>query len=183
MGALWINKFIGIGKIIRPEDEARVKAVREAVGDDVELMVDANCLMKFDAALRWCKRLEPYNLMWFEEPILYNDTRLLAELRKRTSIPIGAGERENFSKLCELARAVSRPSATRCRRGWRLHDGHEGGGCGSGLQSSDGNGDDYDLHLHGAVPNGWRNEFCVPTWSAVKVIHKDPPNRVNDGRL
>ncbi|TMA79975.1 MAG: mandelate racemase/muconate lactonizing enzyme family protein, partial [Deltaproteobacteria bacterium] len=85
------------------EDEARVRAVREAVGDDVELMVDANCLMRFDTALRWCKRLEPYDLMWFEEPILYNDTRLLAELRKHTSIPIGAGQRENFSKLCELA--------------------------------------------------------------------------------
>jgi len=45
------------------EDEARVRAVREAVGEKVELMADANCLMKYDAAVRWCKRLEPYNLM------------------------------------------------------------------------------------------------------------------------
>ena len=43
------------------EDEARIRAVREAVGDDIELMADANCLMKYDAAVRWCKRFEPYN--------------------------------------------------------------------------------------------------------------------------
>ena len=55
------------------QDEERVRAVREAVGDAVELMVDANCLMKYDAAVRWCKRLEPYNIMWFEEPIVHND--------------------------------------------------------------------------------------------------------------
>ena len=86
------------------EDEARVRAVREAVGDSVELMVDANCLMKYDAALRWCKRFEPYNLMWFEEPIVHNDPGLLAELRKQTSIPIAAGQWENFSTLCELVK-------------------------------------------------------------------------------
>jgi L-rhamnonate dehydratase len=47
------------------EDEARIRAVREAVGEDIELMADANCLMKLDAAVRWCNRFEPYNLMWF----------------------------------------------------------------------------------------------------------------------
>ncbi|MGH7846504.1 MAG: mandelate racemase/muconate lactonizing enzyme family protein [Candidatus Binatia bacterium] len=162
------------------EDEARVRAVREAVGDDVELMVDANCLMKFDAALRWCKRLEPYNLMWFEEPILYNDTRMLAELRKRTSIPIGAGQRDNFSKLCELAteRAVDF---------LQPHVGSVGGftmgmkvaAVAQAFNLPIGNGDYYDLHLHAAVPNGWRTEFRVPNWLAANVIYKDLPNPVN----
>ena len=86
------------------EDEARVKAVREAVGDQVELMVDANCQMKLDAAVRWCKRFEPYNLMWFEEPIVHNDPHLLAQLRKQTSIPIAAGQWENFFKLADLVK-------------------------------------------------------------------------------
>ena len=84
-----------------------MRAVREAVGDSVELMADANCLMKYDAALRWCKRFEPYNLMWFEEPIVHNDPGLLAELRKHTSIPIAAGQWENFSTLCELVKQRS----------------------------------------------------------------------------
>ena len=43
------------------EDVARMKAVREAVGDDAELMADANCLMKLDTAVRWCKSFEPFN--------------------------------------------------------------------------------------------------------------------------
>ena len=162
------------------EDEARVRAVREAVGDDVELMVDANCLMKFDQALRWCKRLEPYNLMWFEEPILYNDTRLLAELRKHTSIPIGAGQRENFAKLCELVteRAVD------CLQ---PHVGSVGGftmgmkvaAVAQAFNLPIANGDYFDLHLLAAVPNGWRAEVRVPNWLAASVIFKDPPKPVN----
>ena len=86
------------------QDESRVKAVREAVGENVELMVDANCLMKYDAALRWSKRFEPYNLMWFEEPIVHNDRRLLAELRKQTSIPIAAGQWDSFFALSDLVK-------------------------------------------------------------------------------
>jgi len=162
------------------EDEARVRAVREAVGDDVELMVDANCLMKFDAALRWCKRLEPYNLMWFEEPIVHNDTRMLAELRKRTSIPIGAGQRDNFSKLCELAAAHAVDFL-------QPHVGSVGGftmgmkvaAVAQAFNLPIGNGDYFDIHLHAAVPNGWRTEVRVPNWLAANVIYKDPPNPVN----
>lgn len=162
------------------EDEARVRAVREAVGDDVELMVDANCLMKFDAALRWCKRLEPYDLMWFEEPILFNDPRLLAELRKRTRIPIAAGQRDNFLRLCDLATMGSVDFL-------QPHVGAVGGftmgmkvaAVAQACNLPIGNGDYYDLHLHGAVPNGWRTEFRVPNWLAANMIYKDLPNPEN----
>lgn len=162
------------------EDEARVKVVREAVGDGVELMVDANCLMKYDAALRWCKRLEPYNLMWFEEPIIHNDASLLAELRRHTSIPIGAGQREGFYKLCELARAGAVDF---------LHP-HVGavGGFTMGMKAAAvaqafnlpiGNGDHFDMHLHAAVPNGWRMEFHLTNWMVANTIYQEPPGPVN----
>jgi L-rhamnonate dehydratase len=162
------------------EDEARIKAVREAVGDDVELMVDANCLMKFDTALRWCKRLEPYDLMWFEEPILYNDTRSLAELRKNTSIPIGAGQRDNFAKLCELASEHAVDIV-------QPHVGSVGGftmgmkiaAVAQAFNLPIANGDYFDLHLLAAVPNGWRAEVRVPNWLAADVIFKDAPKPVN----
>jgi L-alanine-DL-glutamate epimerase-like enolase superfamily enzyme len=162
------------------QDEARVRAVREAVGDGVELMVDANCLMKYDAALRWCKRLEPYHLMWFEEPIVHNDARLLAELRKQTSIPIAAGQRDSFHKLSELVveRAVD------------FLNPHVGavGGFTMGMKAAAvaqafnipvGNGDLFDLHLHAAVPNGWRAEFHVTNWLVANVIYREPPGPVN----
>ncbi|NIO07131.1 MAG: mandelate racemase/muconate lactonizing enzyme family protein [Deltaproteobacteria bacterium] len=162
------------------EDEARVRAVREAVGNDVELMVDANCLMKLDAALRWCKQLEPYNLMWFEEPIVHNDARLLAELRRRTSIPIGAGQRDSFAKLCELTTAHAVDFV-------QPHVGAVGGftmgmkvaAVAQAFNLPIGNGDYFDIHLHAAVPNGWRTEVRVPNWLAADTIFKDAPKPVN----
>lgn len=158
------------------EDEARVRAVREAVGDKVELMVDANCLMKYDAALRWCKRLEPYNLMWFEEPIVYNDRRLLAELRKQTHIPIAAGQWDNFFTLCELVRE-------RAVDFLNIHVLSIGGftmamkavGFAHAFNLPVGNGDHFDLHLHAAVPNGWRAEFHVNNWLTWKVLYREVP--------
>jgi L-rhamnonate dehydratase len=42
-----------------------------------------------------------------------------------------------------------------------------------------GNGDQFDLHLHAAVPNGWRAEFHVNNWLAWNVIYKEVPGPVN----
>ena len=76
------------------EDAARVAAVREAVGPKVELMIDANYLMSFHHALRLSKLCEPLDLTWFEEPLYQNDARLLADLRRQTTVPLAAGQNE-----------------------------------------------------------------------------------------
>ena len=162
------------------EDEARVRAVREAVGESVELMVDANCLMKYDAALRWCKRFEPYQLMWFEEPIVHNDPHLLAELRKQTSIPIAAGQWENFSKLCELVKERSVDFLNihvLSVGGFTM--GMKAAGMAQAFNLPVGNGDQFDLHLHAAVPNGWRAEFHVNNWLTWNALYKEVPGPVN----
>lgn len=162
------------------EDEARVRAVREAVGENVELMVDANCLMKYDAALRWCKRLEPYNLMWFEEPIVHNDPRLLAELRRQTSVPIAAGQWDNFFRLADLVkeRAVDFLNIHVLSVGG-FTMGMKAAGMAHAFNLPIGNGDHFDLHLHAAVPNGWRAEFHINNWLTWKVLYKDVPEPVN----
>jgi len=72
-------------------DAERVQAVREAVGEKVELMIDANYLFSFNRALELCKLVEQYRITWFEEPVYQNDAHLLADLRRHTSIPIAAG--------------------------------------------------------------------------------------------
>jgi L-rhamnonate dehydratase len=162
------------------EDEARVRGVREAVGENVELMADANCLMKYDAALRWCKRFEPYNLMWFEEPIVHNDPGLLAQLRQQTSLPIAAGQWENFPTLCELVKQRSVDFLN-------IHVLSVGGftmamkaaGLAQAFNLPVGNGDHFDLHLHAAVPNGWRAEFHVNNWLTWNVLYKEVPGPVN----
>jgi L-alanine-DL-glutamate epimerase-like enolase superfamily enzyme len=161
------------------EDEARVRAVREAVGERIELMVDANCLMKYDAALRWCKRLEPYNLMWFEEPIVHNDRKLLAELRKQTSIPIAAGQWDNFFTLCELVkeRAVDFLNIHVLSVGG-FTMGMKAAGVAQAFNLPVGNGDHFDLHLQAAVPNGWRAEFHVNNWLTWNALYKEVPEPV-----
>ncbi|HXF75263.1 MAG TPA: mandelate racemase/muconate lactonizing enzyme family protein [Methylomirabilota bacterium] len=158
------------------EDEARIKAVREAVGDDIELMADANCLMRFDAAVRWCKRLEPYHLMWFEEPIVHNDPHLLHQLRKQTSIPIAAGQWENFFKLAELVKqdAVDFLNIHVLSVGG-FTMGMKAAGLAHAFNLPVGNGDQFDLHLHAAVPNGWRAEIHVNNWLAANVVYKGLP--------
>jgi L-rhamnonate dehydratase len=161
------------------EDEARVRAVREAVGERIELMVDANCLMKYDAALRWCKRLEPYNLMWFEEPIVHNDRKLLTELRKQTSIPIAAGQWDNFFTLCELVkeRAVDFLNIHVLSVGG-FTMGMKAAGVAQAFNLPVGNGDHFDLHLQAAVANGWRAEFHVNNWLTWNALYKEVPEPV-----
>ena len=157
-------------------DEASVRAVREAVGDEVELMVDANCLMKLDAAVRWCKRFEPYNLMWFEEPIVHNEPRLLAQLRKQTSIPIAAGQWDNFFKLADLVKenAVDFLNIHVLSVGG-FTMGMKAAGLAHAFNLPVGNGDQFDLHLHAAVPNGWRAEIHVNNWLTANTIYKGLP--------
>jgi D-galactarolactone cycloisomerase len=76
------------------EETSRVQAMREAIGPEIDLMIDLNGgynrLQAFQAAKLW----EPYNLYWLEEPVNTNQIDCLADLRSRTSIPIATGENE-----------------------------------------------------------------------------------------
>ena len=51
------------------EDVERVRAVREAIGGEVALMVDANQAWDVETAKRACKAFEPFGLYWVEEPV------------------------------------------------------------------------------------------------------------------
>jgi L-alanine-DL-glutamate epimerase-like enolase superfamily enzyme len=62
-------------------DAERVRALREAVGPKVELMMDANKGATFTQALKLARLCEPYNLTWFEDPVLQGDVRLMARHR------------------------------------------------------------------------------------------------------
>ena len=104
-------------------DATRVRAVREAVGDEVELMIDANYLFSFNRALELCKLVEPYRITWFEEPVYQNDALLLADLRRHTSIPLAAGQNEGHrfrhrELIVNRAVDISQPNV--CSGGW-LH--------------------------------------------------------------
>src|SRR6476469_5785855 len=92
MGAKAIKMKVG-GVSIR-EDVERVKAVREAIGPDVKLLVDANCAYKAYEAIQFARQAEEYDLFWFEEPIMPDDYEGHKRLASMTSVPIATGENE-----------------------------------------------------------------------------------------
>ncbi len=165
------------------EDAARVRAVRDAVGPKVQLMIDANQLFTPLAAWELCRKVEDCEITWFEEPVHGNDARSLAELRQRTRIPIAAGQNEGHRwrhrelitagavdivqpnviyvggyteavKVAHMAQAFNLPIAN--GGGWPHHN----------------------AHLIAAVPNGWRVEFHIPMWYTGNTFFKDPPQPV-----
>jgi galactonate dehydratase len=79
----------------RTEEELaveRVRAVRDAVGPDVEILVEAHRRLSPNEAIRMAHRLEEFQPFWYEEPIDAEDIDGLAEVRQRTSLPIVTGE-------------------------------------------------------------------------------------------
>jgi D-galactarolactone cycloisomerase len=78
-----------------PQKETlRIQALRDAIGPDIDLMIDLNAgynrLQAYEAAKLW----KPYNLYWLEEPVSPNQIDCLADFRNRTSMSIAAGENE-----------------------------------------------------------------------------------------
>jgi L-alanine-DL-glutamate epimerase-like enolase superfamily enzyme len=73
---------------------ARVRAAREAIGPDVDLMVDAHGTYTVADAKRFIQLVSDQNLAWFEEPVIADDKRGMAEVRAAGNVPIAAGESE-----------------------------------------------------------------------------------------
>lgn len=71
-----------------------VKVVREAVGDEVEIMLEAYMGFNFAYAKQFLKALEPYRLRWAEELLLPDEIHNFSKLRKYTEIPLSGGEHE-----------------------------------------------------------------------------------------
>ena len=83
---------IKVGRPHVSEDVARLAAVREAVGDGFELMVDANQAFTVSEAIRRARAFERFGLAWLEEPLPAEDLAGHVELAAHTDIPIAVGE-------------------------------------------------------------------------------------------
>lgn len=81
-----------VGGLSPYEDALRVHAVRDVIGPDIKLLVDANCAWRIHEALEFAKRTEQDNLFWFEEPLAPKDFDNFRKLSEHTSTPIAAGE-------------------------------------------------------------------------------------------
>lgn len=88
----WPGIKIKVGKPSAHEDINRLSAVREAIGPEIHLMVDANQSMTCAEAKRRARLFEPFDLFWFEEPLPAEDITGHARLAASTSLPIAVGE-------------------------------------------------------------------------------------------
>ncbi|HEY9773498.1 MAG TPA: mandelate racemase/muconate lactonizing enzyme family protein [Planktothrix sp.] len=81
-----------VGKPTAEEDIERVGKVRKKVGPGVQLMVDANQSWTLAEAGQRARTLEPYDIVWLEEPLAATNVEQYAQLKDRTIIPLAGGE-------------------------------------------------------------------------------------------
>ena len=93
-----------LGRTRSADDIATLDAVREAVGDEMALMIDYNQGLDLAEALYRCHAIDDAGLAWIEEPIVYNDLNGFAKLAAELKTPIQIGE--NFYGPKELERAL-----------------------------------------------------------------------------
>ena len=73
--------------------EAFLKTIREAVGDDVDILLDLHGRLTPQMAIQYGKRFEPYNPFFLEEPVQSENPKAMAPVARALSTPIATGER------------------------------------------------------------------------------------------
>jgi L-Ala-D/L-Glu epimerase len=91
----------------RPEDDvAVVRAVRDALGEEIRIVLDANGAWDVRAASRTMETLEPCGIAWIEQPTFPGDDDALRSVRQAINVPVVADEAvrtaEDVVRLCEV---------------------------------------------------------------------------------
>lgn len=152
-----------VGRQVLAEDVARIGAIRELLGDETPLMVDANMRWGVHEAVTAAREFSPFNLTWLEEPTIPDDLDGMRRIAELGGVPIAAGE--NLHSVYEfehtMARAgVSFPEPDAATLGgitpWmkvaRMAEARNLPVTSHGIH-------DIHVHLLGAVPNGTFLEF------------------------
>lgn len=162
------------------EDAARVCAVREAVGPDVQIFVDANCNLDPFHALKFAQMAAEARIDLFEEPLSGNDIPAMADLRRRSGLALSAGQNEGLGyrfrdmvaaeavdllqpnvaitggytqclKIAGMAQVWGKPIAN--GGAWPFHN----------------------MHLHAGVMNGGLVEYHLPAVRLCELLFDDLP--------
>ena len=88
----YYGSMLKVGTADYKMDVAKMKAVREAVGDDFPIICDANQGWDISTAIKFCKEVEDCNVLFFEQPLQSWDVDGMAEVRRSINIPLSADE-------------------------------------------------------------------------------------------
>ncbi|MCA8951577.1 MAG: mandelate racemase/muconate lactonizing enzyme family protein [Planctomycetes bacterium] len=83
---------IKLGRPDPREDLRRVAAVRDAVGDEIDIMTDVNCAWTLATAMQYGRALADWDVKWLEEPMKPEDVAMHRELAHAITTPIAVGE-------------------------------------------------------------------------------------------
>ena len=161
MGAQAVKMKIGGAPI--NEDVERVRVVREAVGPDVKLMVDANCAYRHYEAQEIAHKMEPYDVFWFEEPVNPDDYEGHRLVTNSTIIPVATGENEytryGFRELiegrcCDILQpdGLIMGGVTEFMKVAAMAQAHD-------MMIAPHGNQDVHVHLVSAIPNGLTVEY------------------------
>ena len=92
------------------KDMKRIEAARNAIGPNIDLLVDANCAFDLPTALSYAKEMENYNVYWFEEPLAIHDFKAHKTLNSSTKLTIATGE--NYYTLADFETLIENKGAS-----------------------------------------------------------------------
>ncbi len=174
----------GVCEVSLSEDLARVRAVRETIGPDIRLALDANGAWDVGTAVKMGRAFEPYDIYWYEEPVCPDDLLGSAEVARKVAIPVAGYETCSYGrvsfrdyitaravhfvqpdvawagglteslKIAHMAQAFHLPFAP------HIH--------GSAVAVA------AAVHMLGAVPNGSLAEMVVPAHPLMAELVKEP---------
>ncbi|MEW5421096.1 mandelate racemase/muconate lactonizing enzyme family protein [Amorphus sp. 3PC139-8] len=164
------------------EDIERVRVVREAIGAQAELYIDANCSLDPTWARFLADRLAEFDISFFEEPVRDNDVAHMRGLREQTGLPVAAGQNEGqLFRFRDLltggAVDVIQPNVVIC------------GGFTAGLKiagmaqahnveiANGGAFPFHNMHLHAGLANGGLVEWHLISVEMCKALYGDLPER------